>query len=82
MDVFMDLYGHYFLEKDIRSVRLMLNAAHNDLYSMLFSIDFKAPGKVLFLSLFLGVCVVTSAMIFTSFFLNLALYTFSLSSCD
>ena len=34
----------------------MLNAAHNDLYSMLFSIDFKAPGKVLFLSLFLGVC--------------------------
>ena len=40
MDVFMDLYGHYFLEKDIRSVRLMLNAAHNDLYSMLFSIDF------------------------------------------
>ena len=36
MGVFMDLYGHYFLEKDIRSVRLMLNAAHNDLYSMLF----------------------------------------------
>ena len=56
VDVFMDLYGHYFLEKDIRSVRLMLNAAHNDLYSMLLSIDFKAPGKVLFLSLFLGVC--------------------------
>ena len=53
----IDAYNNlYFLEKDIRSVRLMLNAAHNDLYSMLFSIDFKAPGKVLFLSLFLGVC--------------------------
>ena len=44
MDVFMDLYGHYFLEKDIRSVRLMLNAAHNDLYSMLFSINLSIIG--------------------------------------
>ena len=54
VDVFMDLYGHYFLEKDIRSVRLMLNAAHNDLYSMLFSIDFKAPGKVLCFWVYVG----------------------------
>ena len=29
----IDAYNNlYFLEKDIRSVRLMLNAAHNDLY--------------------------------------------------
>ena len=57
VDVFMDLYGHYFLEKDMRSVRRMLTAAHNDLYSMLFSIDFKAPGKVLFLSFFVFGCM-------------------------